>query len=71
MLAEPNAPYVTPPGDETALSQALARLAADARARTAVGEANRTRARADYDEAAMVAAYRAVYGEALGRASFP
>ena len=29
------------------------------------------RARAEYDEKAMIAAYRAVYGQAMRRASFP
>jgi L-malate glycosyltransferase len=36
-----------------------------------VGEANRQRALAHYDEAAMVAAYRQVYGGVLGREVFP
>lgn len=71
MLAEANRPYVTPPGDEPALAAALARLAADAALRADVGEANRRLAVAEYDEGAMIAAYRAVYGEALGRTSFP
>lgn len=71
MVAEPNRPYVTLAGDETALADALARLATDAKSRATVGEANRARARAEYDEAAMIAAYRAVYGAALGRESFP
>ena len=71
MVAEANRPYVTPAGDETALAAGLARLAADATLRADVGEANRGLAVAEYDEGAMIAAYRAVYGRALGRESFP
>lgn len=71
MLAEANRPYVTPAGDEPALAAALVRLAADATLRGQVGEANRKLAAAEYDEGAMIAAYRAVYGQALGRETFP
>ncbi|MFC0590524.1 glycosyltransferase family 4 protein [Novosphingobium aquiterrae] len=71
MVAAENAPFITPAGDETALADALSRLAADPAARQAIGKANRARAEAEYDEAAMVAAYRRIYGGALGRATFP
>lgn len=71
MLAPENAAYVTPPGDEGALADALLALAEDAPLRAAIGAANRRRARAEYDEKAMIAAYRAVYGGALGRGAFP
>lgn len=71
MLAEANRPYVTPPGDEPALASALDQLAENEALRRGIGEANRLRARTEYDEKAMVAAYRGVYGLALGRASFP
>lgn len=71
MVAEPNRPYITPASDEAALAGALARLAADPKLRAAIGEANRAQARAGYDEAAMIAAYREVYGRAVGRESFP
>jgi len=71
IVAEPNRPYVTPPGDETALAGALAELAGDEGLRRRVGAANRARARAEYDEAGMIAAYRAVYARALRRAAFP
>ncbi len=71
MLAEQNRPLVTPAGDEPALAAALARFAADAALRADVGEANRRLATAEYDEEAMIAAYRAVYGRALGRESVP
>lgn len=71
MVAEANRLYVVPTKDEGALGAALGALAGDERLRSAIGTANRTRARAEYDRQAMVDAYRQVYGRALGRASFP
>ena len=71
MVASQNGPYLTAPGDEAALGAALAALAADPAARAAIGAANRARALAEYDEAAMLAAYRKVYAGAMGRLSFP
>lgn len=67
MVAEANRPFITPPGDEAALADAIARLAADAARRGSVGEANRDRARGEYDEKAMIAAYDALYAAACGR----
>ena len=71
MLAPANRKFLVPVADEGGLADALSRLATDARLRAAVGAANKGRARAEYDEAGMVAAYRAVYAAAMGRASFP
>jgi glycosyltransferase involved in cell wall biosynthesis len=71
MVSPENRPHITPPGDDAALAQALARLAADAPLRTAIGTANRALAETDYDEATMIRAYAGVYGAALGRQSFP
>ncbi|MDE2411218.1 MAG: glycosyltransferase [Sphingomonadales bacterium] len=71
MLAAQNGPYLTAPGDEAALAEALGKLAADPAARAAIGAANRARAEAEYDEAAMVNAYRRVYAGAMGRAALP
>ena len=71
MVAPENARFITPPGNEDALASALAALAADPALRAQVGDANRARARAEYGEAAMVAAYRRVYADALGRPDFP
>jgi len=71
MLSAENRPLITPPGDEAALAAAIERLAGDAALRKTIGEANRARATAEYDEATMVASYRAVYGGAMRRASFP
>ncbi len=71
MVAEPNRELLSRPGDEAGLAAALARLAEDPGLRKALGEANRQRALAHYDEAAMVAAYRQVYAGVLGQAAFP
>ena len=71
MVAPENAPFIVAPGSDTALGEALCTLAADAPLRARLGAANRAKARAEYDEASMLAAYRAAYAEALGRAGFP
>jgi glycosyltransferase involved in cell wall biosynthesis len=71
MVAPENVPFITPVGREDLLADALIALASDPVLARRLGAANRARARAEYDEAAMLAAYRATYGAALGRASFP
>jgi glycosyltransferase involved in cell wall biosynthesis len=71
MVAPENAAFIAPVGDEAALGAALAALAGDADLRNMVGAANRAMARREYDEAAMVLAYRAVYARAMGTAQFP
>ena len=71
MVAKENQPFISPPGDEAALTAHLSQLADDARLRRIVGQANRDHARANYDEAAMVSAYRGVYAAALKRTDFP
>lgn len=71
MLAPENRAFVAPAGDEAALSDHLLALAGDGDLRQSIGTANRTLALAEYDEKAMVARYRDVYGKALGRSSFP
>ena len=69
IVADENLPLIAAPGDEAALSAALAIAASDPALRAMVGAANRARALAEYGEAAMVNAYRAVYGAALGRSA--
>ena len=71
MVVPENRAYVTPVGHEAGLAASLAALAGDEALRRGIGEANRQRARTEYDEKAMVAAYREVYARALQRASFP
>ena len=65
MIAYENAlrdgtPIVVPP-DEAALAGALAALLRDAGLRRSLGQANRTRAARDFDQAAMFAAYDALF----------
>ena len=63
MVATANQPYVV--ADEAGLADALGALAADAELRATLGAANRERAARDYAEKTMVAAYGALYGEAM------
>jgi glycosyltransferase involved in cell wall biosynthesis len=69
MVALENQPFIT--GGEQGFAQALATLAGDEPLRTRIGVANRARARAEYDGAVMVDAYRAVYAGAMGLSAFP
>ena len=71
MVAPANREFVVPVGDEAALANALGTLAQRSDLREAIGEANRRRATADYDEATMLESYRQTYAAALGRGSFP
>ena len=71
MVSEPNRAFITAPGDDAALGQALAALASDDALRRRIGDANRIRARDQYDEAVMAAHYATLYARAIGRASFP
>jgi len=68
ILAEDNRASVTLAGDVPALAAALATLAADPALRARLGAANAARAAAQFDIAAMRAAYEAVYAQAMGRA---
>lgn len=67
MVSEPNASFITPAGDEAALSDALRQLADSRPLRDTLGEANRTKARAQFDEAKMVSTYRRLYSSAMRR----
>lgn len=60
MLALPNRDFVVPASDEAGFSRALATLLSDSERRRSLGEANRERAFAEYDEARMVSAYEAL-----------
>jgi glycosyltransferase involved in cell wall biosynthesis len=71
MLAEENRAYIAQPGDEDALAANLQALAQDPALRGRVGQANRARAVAEYDEGAMIAAYRATYAAAMRVPDFP
>ena len=69
MVAPGNQPYLSPPGDEPALTAAIAALAADGPLRQSVGAANRARAPAEYDERTMVDRYRGLYAGAMNGAA--
>lgn len=71
MVVPENADFITAPGDEAALGHALARLGANDALRATIGAANRLRARAEFDEAAMARRYAALYASVLGREVFP
>lgn len=64
MVADENRPFIA--RDEAALSEALRALAGDADLRVRLGQANLASARAEFDEKAMIAAYRRLYSSALG-----
>ncbi|PLK26559.1 glycosyltransferase [Novosphingobium sp. TH158] len=70
MVAAENRPFIVSPGSEAELALALEKLAADPVLRRHVGAANQVRARAEYDEGTMVAAYRQVYARAMKRERF-
>jgi glycosyltransferase involved in cell wall biosynthesis len=65
MVAPENERFIVPPGDEHALGFALETLSADPALRKEVGAANRAKARESYDEARMIARYRALYTAAI------
>jgi glycosyltransferase involved in cell wall biosynthesis len=71
MLGQGNQPFVTPPGDESALAAALRELAEAPARRKTIGLENRAKARADFDEDAMVARHAALYARVMGRERFP
>ncbi|WFL77559.1 glycosyltransferase family 4 protein [Altererythrobacter arenosus] len=67
MVASENAPYICAPGDEAALAASLKQLATDDVLRGDIGLANRTKARAEFDEQRMIDTYRRLYASALGQ----
>jgi glycosyltransferase involved in cell wall biosynthesis len=67
MVATENGPYLSAPGDEAGLAAVIATLAADPALRERIGEANRAKARAEFDEGRMVDRYRALYWGLMNR----
>ncbi|HEX8486830.1 glycosyltransferase [Sphingomonas sp.] len=67
MIAAENAPFIAKFSGEVALRDVIQPLLLDAGLRKTVGEANRAKARRDYDEDVMLARYRALYAGALGQ----
>lgn len=71
MVSSANGPYLTEPGDETGLAKAIGALAADAALRKRIGEANRAKALAEYEQKQMIERYRALYWNLMGRGREP
>lgn len=67
MVASENGPLLVEPGDEQGLARMLDHLARDGAARARIGAANRDKARREFDAAAMVARYRALYFGLMGQ----
>jgi len=68
MVAPGNLPYIENAIDEVRIRDALQAIAgAEPSARKWLGEQNRAKAVAEYDEATMIARYAALYSGALGR----
>ncbi len=67
MVASDNGPLLSAPGDEEGLVHALHTLASDPALRKRLGQANRAKAVAEYDEARMIERYRALYAGLSGR----
>ncbi len=65
MVSQPNAEFIAPAGNEEELRMALVQLAGSKDLRKEVGEANRAKAVAEFDEAKMVATYRRLYSSAM------
>jgi glycosyltransferase involved in cell wall biosynthesis len=67
VVADDNRRFLVRPGDEVALTAALAQLAGDGSLRDSIAGRNRDEARASFGRAAMLAAYEALYAQVLGR----
>jgi glycosyltransferase involved in cell wall biosynthesis len=67
MVSPANAPFIAEWPTEVRLRDVMQALVNDADLRRAVGAANQAKAVAEYDEAVMIARYRALYEQALGR----
>ncbi|MDN3645808.1 glycosyltransferase [Pontixanthobacter aestiaquae] len=67
MVSEANGSFIVSKSDETGLANALKKLGDDANLRKTVGEANRVKALAEYDEKVMIDTYRRLYSSAMGK----
>ncbi len=68
MVAPENVAYLSPSNNEVRLRDTLQAVAsAKPEGRKWLGEQNRTKAIAEYDEATMIARYATLYGQAIGR----
>ncbi|URW76283.1 glycosyltransferase [Sphingomonas donggukensis] len=67
MVSEANRPFLTADRYEVTLRDRMKWLAESAEQRAYVGHQNQVRARTEFDESAMIAAYRALYEGAMRR----
>lgn len=67
MVAAENAPFIADHPTEVRLRDVLQALVDHPDLRAAAGAANRAKAAAEYDEAVMIARYKALYEDAMGR----
>ena len=70
MVAGDNAPFIVG-RSAAALAEAIATLAGDRALRRRIGKANGAKAKADYDETVMIAAYADLYGDVAGHPLHP
>ncbi|KLI63469.1 glycosyltransferase [Aurantiacibacter marinus] len=61
MVASENGPSLVAEGDGAGLAESLLKLASDGPERKRIGQANKQKARAEYDEQRMIERYRALY----------
>lgn len=69
MVAPANQRFIVAPGDAAALGAAMQELGDSEQLRASVGAANRMKASAEYDAAAMITRYAELYAGVLGRAT--
>jgi glycosyltransferase involved in cell wall biosynthesis len=67
IVSRDNRPLIVEPSDEAAFAAALDSLSDRSDLRKAIGQANREKAVAEFDEKAMISRYGRLYGEAMGR----
>lgn len=67
MVSDANAEYISAPGDEADFAENLLQLSLSKDLRNRLGEANRVKAVAQFDEAKMIATYRRLYSSAMRR----
>ena len=67
MVAAENRPYLARAGDAVRLRDSLENFVRHREWADHAGRANQAKAQAEYDEAGMIAAYAALYGDALAR----
>lgn len=66
MVSRDNRPYIALGCDQAELADAIQSLAADTRLRKSIGEANRQKAVAEFDQKVMIDRYRRLYSSAMG-----